>query len=353
MRILITGVAGFVGSNLAEFIVNNWENIIVFGIDNLSRRGSEINLARLKSIGCKFIHGDVRIADDVASLPKVDWIIDCAANPSVLAGVGGGAAQVVGHNLVGTLNLLEKCRRDGCGFMLLSTSRVYSIEAQYKIPLQEAGSRFSPDASQPFPVGFSRDGLNEEFSTTPPLSFYGATKLASEVMALEYANAYDFPIWINRCGVIAGAGQFGKIDQGIFSFWIYQWILGNPLAYIGFGGKGKQVRDCLSPEDLGRLVCRQLAQPDRDAPKIINVGGGEERAMSLCELSHFCSERLGIKREIKSVPETRMFDVPYYVTDTRRVRQVWDWQPKVRATEILNEIADWAYMNQSIIAAGF
>jgi CDP-paratose 2-epimerase len=94
-----------------------------------------------------------------------------------------------------------------------------------------------PTSAQAMPIGFSELGVSENFSTTAPISLYGATKLASEVMALEYATMFDFPLWIDRCGVIAGAGQFGKPDQGIFSFWIYQWLLGKPLKYIGFGGR--------------------------------------------------------------------------------------------------------------------
>lgn len=353
MKILIAGVAGFVGSRLSEIILNNLEGVHLIGIDNLSRRGSETNLSLLKKLGCKFFHGDVRNREDISVLPQVDWIVDCAANPSVLAGIGLGSAQVVGHNLIGTVNLLEKCRHDGCGFLMLSTSRVYSIAALHEIPLREEANRFSPDDNRSFPVGFSRNGVNEIFSTHAPISLYGATKLASEILALEYALMYNFPVWINRCGVIAGAGQFGKIDQGIFSFWIYQWLLGNSLAYISFGGEGKQVRDFICPEDLGRLICMQLMQPNKESPKVVNVGGGKKCAISLKELSQYCHEKFGIDREIKSVPENRTFDIPYYVTDTTTVEQAWGWQPQVSATEILDAIAEWAIANKSTIEAGF
>src|SRR6266540_7500214 len=86
-------------------------------------------------------------------------------------------------------------------------------------------------------VGLSSEGVAENFSTSPPLSLYGATKLASEVMALEYGEAFDLPIWINRCGVLAGAGQFGQPDQGIFAFWINSYLRRQPLKYIGFDGE--------------------------------------------------------------------------------------------------------------------
>jgi len=170
------------------------------------------------------------------------------ASPSVIS-----TAQLVGHNLIGTLNLLEKCRRERAGLIILSSSRVYSIPALCAVPLRQTQDRFEIDPSAVLPHGLSVEGVSESFSTEAPVSLYGGTKLASERMALEYGFAFDFPVRINRCGVIAGPGQFGRIDQGIFSYWIYQWILGKPLAYIGFGGEGLQVRDLLAPADLVEL----------------------------------------------------------------------------------------------------
>jgi CDP-paratose 2-epimerase len=349
MKILITGIAGFVGSRLASFFKTHLQDCEIIGIDNLSRRGSESNLPFLKSLGCAFVHGDIRMADDVQELPKVDWIIDCAANPSVLAGINGGTANLVGHNLIGSLHLLEKCRKDKAGFILLSTSRVYSIESLNQIPLQEGDTRFSITPNAPLPKGHTLAGATEEFSTSAPVSIYGATKLASEVMALEYALTFDFPIWVNRCGVIAGPGQFGKIDQGIFSFWIYQWLLNRPVGFIGFGGKGKQVRDFFSPEDLGMLLLQQIKDPNRKVPKILNAGGGLESSMSLLELNNYCKERFGFDKEIKTVVETRPFDLPYYVTDNSKATQHWNWKPTKSRTELLDDILAYARANKSLI----
>jgi CDP-paratose 2-epimerase len=345
MKILITGIAGFVGSRLAEFFKTNIADCEIIGIDNLSRRGSETNLEFLKTLGCKFIHGDIRVTDDVNDLPKVDWIVDCAANPSVLAGINGGTSQLIGHNLQGTLNILEKCRKDNAGFILLSTSRVYAIEALNQIPLQEDSTRFSVKSGVPLPTGFTLKGVTESFSTQAPVSLYGATKLASEVMALEYAYTFGFPIWVNRCGVIAGAGQFGKIDQGIFSFWIYQWLLERNLGFIGFGGKGKQVRDFFSPEDLGSLLVKQMNSPNHKAPKIINAGGGLKSAMSLYELNEYCKQQFGFDKQIKTESETRPFDLPYYVTDNSEVTKHWDWSPQQTGIQILDDIVKHARAN--------
>ncbi len=351
MKILITGIAGFVGSRLAEYFKTNITNCEIIGIDNLSRRGSETNLEFLKTLGCKFIHGDIRVTDDVNDLPKVDWIVDCAANPSVLAGINGGTSQLIGHNLQGTLNILEKCRKDNAGFVLLSTSRVYAIDALNQIPLQEGKTRFEVKSNTPLPNGFTLEGVSESFSTAAPVSLYGATKLASEVMALEYAYTFGFPIWVNRCGVIAGAGQFGKIDQGIFSFWIYQWLLERNLGFIGFGGQGKQVRDFFSPSDLGSLLVKQLNSPNHNAPKIINAGGGLKSAMSLLELNEYCKQQFGFDKQIRSEVETRPFDLPYYVTDNSQVTKYWDWTPKQTGIEVLDDIVKYARANTEKLLA--
>jgi CDP-paratose 2-epimerase len=349
MKILITGICGFVGFSLAAYFRKHNSAFVVAGIDNLSRRGSEYNVGRLKKLGCHFYHGDIRLKEDIEELPSFDWIIDCAANPSVLAGINGGSSQLVNHNLGGTLHLLEKCRRDKSGFILLSTSRVYSIKELNRIPLATAGKSFKVDVSQAMPPGFSALGITELFSTTAPVSLYGATKLASEIMALEYAATFDFPLWINRCGVIAGPGQFGKIDQGVFSFWIYQWSLGKPLSFIGFEGSGMQVRDFFSPEDLGDLLIKQMNKASRDVPQLYNIGGGLKSALSLTELNDFCADKFGFQKEIIRSTAQRPFDIPYYVTDYSLATQHWQWEPKTGKYDLLNQIYEWALQNKEVI----
>jgi CDP-paratose 2-epimerase len=350
MKLLITGICGFVGSRLAEALLGRLEGLEIVGIDNLSRRGSELNVARLKRLGCRVVHGDVRQADDLAELPPADWVIDCAAIPTVLAGLNGGTSQLVGHNLIGTLNLLEKCRRDRAGLVILSSSRVYSIRALCAIPLRRGARRFEVDATAPLPAGFSAAGVSESFSTEAPVSLYGATKLASEIMAVEYGQAFGFPVRINRCGVIAGPGQFGRIDQGIFSYWVYQWLQGKPLSYIGFGGEGLQVRDFLSPSDLGELIALQVGQPAHPAPAILNVGGGVDRSFSLRELSDFCARALAVEREVGVRPEDRPFDIPHYVTDSGAVGRHWGWRPQESAETTLEAIVRWARDNRDQLA---
>src|SRR5437667_11238325 len=286
MRVLITGICGFTGNTVAKGLQDLDSTIELFGIDNFIRPGSERNRAPLQSAGVQLHHGDVRHPSDLESLPAVDWIIDAAANPSVLSGVDGksNSRQVVEHNLFGTVNLLEYCKRTGAGFILLSTSRVYSIAALAKLPIEVEDRAFQPKLdSIPIP-GISSEGVSEDFSTTSPLSLYGSSKLASEILALEYGDAFDFPVWINRCGVLAGAGQFGRPDQGIFAFWINAYLRRRPLKYIGFDGRGHQVRDCVHPRDVLPLLEKQFAMTSSDRPRIVNLGGGAGNAMSLAQL---------------------------------------------------------------------
>ena len=303
MRILITGVAGFVGSSMAKYFKENFADVELIGIDNLSRRGSEYNLPMLKELGCKLVHGDIRCKDDLDDLPKVDWILDCAAIPTVTAGVDSGTLQLINNNLTGTIYLLEKCRKDNAGFIILSTSRIYSIDGLVNVPLEETETALRIKKDVPYALGFSEYGVAENFSTAAPISLYGATKLASEILALEYHYTFGFPVWVNRCGVIAGPGQFGKIDQGIFSFWIYQYLLNKPLSFIGFGGTGKQVRDMVHPFDVFRMVEMQIKNSATISPRVLNIGGGVDNALSLAELDMFCKKHINAEKQIRQVPE--------------------------------------------------
>ncbi len=341
--VLITGVCGFVGSRLAEYLKSRVDGLKLVGLDNLLRAGSETNPTRLRAL-VEFRHGDVRCASDFETLPPADWVIDAAANPSVLAGVDGKSSsrQLLEHNLVGTINLLEYCRRHQAGLILLSTSRVYSIPSLAGLPLRAEATRFVPDA--PLPGGVSAAGVDETFSTAAPVSLYGASKLASEQLSLEYGAAFDFPVWVNRCGVLAGAGQFGTAAQGIFSYWVHAWRARRPLRYLGFGGAGKQVRDALHPDDLAALVLRQMEETAEGWPTIVNVAGGVPNTMSLQELSGWCADRFG-PREVTAVPENRAYDLPWVVLDSRLAAETWGWRPARNLESILEEIAGHAETN--------
>jgi CDP-paratose 2-epimerase len=345
MRILITGTCGFVGSTLARDLREGWPDWEIVGLDNLVRAGSEINRRTLRERGIKFYHGDVRNPSDLETLPRCDWIIEAAANPSVLAGVDGktSSRQLIEHNLVGTINMLELVKTWRCGFTILSTSRVYSIRALAAIPVDVQSDRFVP-RSDPGVPAFSAQGVAEDFSTEPPLSLYGSSKRASELLACEYAESFDLPVSILRCGVLAGAGQFGKIDQGIFSYWIHSYCRRRPLKYIGFNGTGCQVRDCLHARDLLPLVAQQIKQPRSDAPRVLNLSGGLGQSASLRQLSAWCADRFG-PHPIAAEAKSRPFDVPWLILNSSRAAQVWGWKPQTPLEEIWTEIAEHAETN--------
>jgi CDP-paratose 2-epimerase len=345
MKILISGACGFVGSALAVYLRSALSSCEIIGIDNFIRPGSELNRRALQERGITVRHADLRLASDFELLPAVDWIIDAAASPGVLGGVDGlsSTRQLVEHNLVGTVNLLEYAKAHRAGFILLSTSRVYSIPPLAALPVRVENDAFQLDAAAPLPAGVSARGVDEAFSTQPPISLYGATKLASEALALEYGAAFGFPVWINRCGVLAGAGQFGRADQGIFSYWLHAWASGRPLAYIGFDGAGHQVRDALHPHDLARLVAQQLEfRGERD--RIVNVAGGAANSISLRQLSAWCSERWG-DRPVGSQKEARPYDLPWLVLDSDRAGRRWNWKPEIGLITLLEEIAAHAETN--------
>jgi CDP-paratose 2-epimerase len=345
MRILISGVCGFAGSTIARQLVERGGHEVI-GFDNFSRAGSEINREQLAGLGVKVFYADLRAAADLDSMPACDWVLDAAAKPSVLAGVDGqtSSRQLVEYNLEGTINLLEYCKRHKAGFILLSTSRVYSIAALARIPLKAQDGAFRPAPGAQM-TGLGPDGVTEEFSTTAPVSLYGATKLASEALALEYGEAFGLPVFINRCGVLAGAGQFGRADQGIFTYWINSHLRRRPLRYIGFGGHGHQVRDCLHPKDLLPLIDAQLRAPSLPVEdRVVNLSGGMASATSLIQMTEWCDARFGAHPVAPDVTP-RPFDVPWIVLDHARASRIWNWMPQTSTKTIFEEIAEHAQRN--------
>ncbi len=345
MKILITGICGFVGNTIARSLLDRMDGIKITGIDNLVRAGSEINRGSLKKHAVSMVHGDIRNASDLACLPRCDWVIDAAATPTVMAGVDGktSSRQLIEHNLIGTVNLLELCKSWCAGFTLLSTSRVYSIEALSALKMKTKGNAYVPGATSLRVPGMSITGITEEFSTRPPISLYGASKAASELLTLEYGTAFNFPVFINRSGVMAGAGQFGRIDQGVFSFWIHSYCQQRPLKFIGFDGMGRQVRDCMHPSDLAAVIARQVKKPGT-TPRLLNISGGAANSMSLAQLNDWCMERFG-PHDVGSQPETRPFDIPWLILNCDLARKTWSWTPQISIGQVLDEIADHAEKN--------
>jgi CDP-paratose 2-epimerase len=342
MRILIAGICGFAGSLLAESFLERREGVRIAGIDNLMRPGSELNRMRLRAMGVDVVHGDLRCASDCAGLPPADWVLDAAANPSVLAGVacqeGPGARQLFEHNLSSLVNLLEYAKTHHAGLILISSSRVYSIDALAALPLRAAGNAFRLDDSRPLPKGASARGIDVKFSTDPPVSLYGSMKLAAETVALEYGAAFDFPVWVDRCGVLAGAGQFGGPEQGIFSYWVNAHLRRRPLHYIGFDGTGKQVRDALHPRDLAALLDVQMQEGRTDGRRIYNAGGGARNAMSLAQLTAWCDRRF-TPHAPEAAGRERRYDVPWIVMDSHLAENDFGWTVETPIENLLDEIA--------------
>jgi CDP-paratose 2-epimerase len=235
--------------------------------------------------------------------------------------------------------MLEFCKAHGAGFTLLSTSRVYSIPGLAELPVEVHRGAYRPDSTATLPSGIGPEGVSEAYSTLAPVSLYGATKVASEALALEYGGTFDFPVFINRCGVLAGAGQFGRPDQGIFAFWINSHLARRPLKYIGFDGQGHQVRDCLHPRDLVPLLEAQWAAGETTPEdRICNVSGGTASAMSLRQLTAWCDEKFGA-HEVATEATPRPFDIPWMVLDSHKAASRWNWRPTIPTLQILEEIA--------------
>jgi CDP-paratose 2-epimerase len=347
-RVLITGGAGFVGANLAIACREHFPNILVTSFDNLSRRGSELNLPRLADHGVRFVHGDVRCAEDIGGVAPFDLLIDCAAQPSVHAGLEGSPFPVIQNNLLGTVHCAEAARRNRAAVIFLSTSRVYPIAAVNSIPFKEDPSRFCWNHAACH-CGVSEIGIGEEFPLGGARSFYGATKLASELILQEYAHNYDLPVLINRCGVLAGPWQMGKVDQGVFTFWVARHLFGLPLRYTGFGGSGKQVRDLLHVDDLFDLISRQMDQVESWKGQIYNVGGGFPVSTSLLELTATCRDVTGRSVPVDAVPETASVDIRIFLTDARRAMADFDWLPHRSVPAIVEDIRGWLHENSAML----
>ena len=347
-NILITGGCGFVGSSLALLLKQEDISRKVISLDNLKRRGSELNISRLKDAGIEFIHGDIRVAEDLAAIGEIDLLVECSAEPSVMAGYNDSPAYAVQTNLAGTYNCLELVRNCNAALCFLSSSRVYPHRLIEKLVYTEKSTRYDLLSEQPLP-GAGPRGIAENFPLDGPRSLYGATKLASELLIHEYIDMYDIKAVINRCGLIAGPGQFGKTDQGIISFWVARHFWKQPLADTGFGGSGKQVRDILHVKDLYSLIKIQLADINKYNGVIYNVGGGRENSISLLELTDMCRTISGNTIRITSETDQRPADIRLYISDNRKICSATGWRPIISPQEIITEIYSWIQENENIL----
>ncbi len=352
MRVLVTGGAGFIGANVAIGLAGRHPDWEVIALDNLRRRGAELNLPRLRAAGVAFLHGDIRLLDDLLTVDRApfDAVIECSAEPSVLAGTDGSPDYLIQSNLVGAYHCLELARRHGAYLVFLSTSRVYPVPELERLRYSEAQTRLELSAEQPMP-GASAAGIAEDFPLDGPRTLYGATKLSAELLIEEYRAAYGLRGVVNRCGVIAGPWQMGKVDQGVFTYWMLAHHFRRPLRYIGYGGSGKQVRDLLHVDDLLELLDEQLGASDRWDGVTVNVGGGRECSLSLLEATELCAEITGHRIEPEHSSDVRPGDVPVYVSDCARLHGLSDWRPRHDARGVLEDIQAWIAANEAAIQA--
>jgi CDP-paratose 2-epimerase len=345
VRVLVTGGAGFVGANLSIALATRHPDWELVAFDNLHRRGSELNVPRLREAEVSFIHGDIREPADLAKTGALDAIVECSAEPSAMAGLDSGADYVVRTNVLGAHHCLELAHAQQAQLVFLSTSRVYPVEQQNALSYRERETRFELEPEQSL-AGASEMGISESFPLDGARTLYGATKLAAEHLIAEYAAAFGLRAVVNRFGVIAGPWQMGKVDQGVFAHWMLSHYFRRPLTYFGYGGEGKQVRDLISIDDVVDLVQQQLLDPDHWTGLVCNAGGGREISLSLLETTTICRDMTGNEIEIRGDPEMRAGDVRIYVSDCRLLYAHTDWRPRREPREILEAIFLWVKDNE-------
>jgi len=328
-KIMLTGGAGFIGSNMSEyFLKRNWE-VIVF--DNLVRVGVEENADIILDMGAKVVRGDVRNTEDFVGLPKVDAVINLAANPGIPWSIANPVYDFKTNSL-GALNVLEYANKVGACVIQASTNKVYS-DALNDIPLKKVGTRYE------YPMLYSK-GVNEYFPVDGlgrPHSPYGCSKLAADIYAQEYNTTFDTPTAICRMSAIYGPRQFGVSEQG----WVVHFMnckkYGIPLEIFG---DGLQVRDCLYIDDLCRLYYQLVTEMDKFRGSVFNVGGGPSNSLSVLELIQWLDKKDGEPLSI-SFKDWRVADHKVYISDISRVNRHTGWKPEIGIEEGLQKTWEW------------
>ena len=349
VKIMIAGGCGFIGSSLAKFFLNKYTNSQVYIFDNLMRKGSELNLKRLKNDRLFFIKGDLSIKKNFLKLPTCDFFIDAAADPSVLSGIDSTITGIINNNFISTLNAIEWCANTGCKFMFLSTSRVYPIQKLDSISFVDSPTRFEWVRNHNM-RGFSIDGIDENFDMNGYRSLYGSSKYSSELFIHEFGKYKKLKYIINRCGMVAGPWQMGKIDQGIISYWISSHIYKRQLKYIGYSGSGKQVRDVLHIDDLCILIDKQINNWSKLESNVFNVGGGKSNSISLLELTKLVNKITGIEMPILKVRNKRDADIRIFITNSNKIKNVLGWEPTLSIKKLVRDTSDWILKNKKNLA---
>lgn len=330
MRILITGGCGFVGSSLAFGLKAKYPDYHIMSMDNLHRKGSELNIPMLEHAGIEFFKGDVRDYKDFENL-EYDLLIEASAEPSVMAGLNSDAAYLIETNFNGLFNCVRSCMEREAKIIFTSTSRVFPMSVINSLEYIEEETRYTLKDGIGFGENLSKEGTR---------SLYGMSKYAGELLLNEYGEMFGLKYIINRCGLLAGKGQFGKTDQGVITHWAASYIYNKPLSIFG---NGKQVRDVLNVRDLFRLIDMQIHGFDKFCEQTFNVGGGLKNSLSLIELDSLCKKYVNDK-DVPFLAE-RMLDLKYYVTDNTKIEKL-GWSPVFSAEDTLAEIIGWLSENR-------
>ena len=195
--------------------------------------------------------------------------------------------------------------------------------------------------------------IDEKFSLDGPRSIYGFTKLSSEMLIEEFSYQFGIKFIINRCGVISGPLQFGKQDQGFVSLWLWRHLNKKKLNYIGYGGKGHQVRDVLHIDDLKKLIFLQIKKLSKINNKIFTVGGSIKNKISLIELTKICQKITGNEIKIGKIKKTSNYDIPIFITNNSKVSKTYGWKVEKDIYEISQDVYKWLSNNKKLIKKYF
>jgi CDP-paratose 2-epimerase len=329
---LITGGAGFVGSNLAHRLLSQGRRVRL--LDDLSRPGVEHNARWLQEAfgdRVQLVVGDVRDARLVReAVSEADQVFHLAAQVAVTTSLVDPLADFE-VNARGTLNVLEALRerRDPPPLVYTSTNKVYG--ALPDVPMEKHGDRYVPADAQ-----MRLRGVDEE----RPLDFhspYGCSKGCADQYVIDYARTYGLPCAVFRMSCIYGPRQFGTEDQGWVAHFLKRAMAGEAITLYG---DGCQVRDVLFVEDLvDAFLLARDGMGDLKA-QAFNIGGGPESTLSLRELLEALPTLCGQRPEV-SWEDWRPGDQKYYVSDTRRFQAATGWRPRVGVQEGLGRLRDW------------
>jgi CDP-paratose 2-epimerase len=339
MKVIVTGGCGFVGSNICEFLKNLSFDVV--SVDNLSKKYSKLNLKRLSNLNIKNYNINVSDKNKFIKLNyKSDIIIDCCADPAVeFSRID--ILKNINNNLITTYNVLEKAKKDNSKLIFISTSRIY--------PIKDSRQKFDTFLKKKKIILFK-----EASNIIGPKTIYGFSKLASEMLIKEYNYAFNIDYLINRCGLITGPWQFGKVEQGLVSLWLWKHLnKDNNLYYKGYNGSGNQIRDILFINDLCELVYLQIKKFKKIKNQTFCIGGGIKNSVNLNQLTKICEEITKNKLKIKRDLDTSIYDIPFYITSLDKVKKYYNWHPKTDLKIGLYTILEWMKKNYTLIKPHF